>query len=220
MAATHENIEEIMNRVEDVDDAQAAVEAKKEAVEIQQQQQLDTVDIVEKEENSQSPRLASTEGQQASLPASLATSGSSEKELEKERKERQLREEQSFEREQSRIKTELKTWAGKNSAYLKELEKKLPTVQRKCIQVRELYDPIPEVTPEALKAELDGLEEEERIWEEEQQDCMELAELEIRDKDNTPTCLECTGYNDVEMNTQLFLQYREDAHRKMELQQQ
>ena len=69
----------------------------------------------------------------------------------------------SLERAATATKTELKAWAGKNSENLKKLEKALPGIQQRSIRFKEVCEPIAEVTPEALKAELEGLEEEERL---------------------------------------------------------
>ena len=81
----------------------------------------------------------------------------------------------SLERAATATKTELKAWAGKNSENLKKLEKALPGIQQRSIRFKEVCEPIAEVTPEALKAELEGLEEEEREWEEEQTEAMKQA---------------------------------------------
>lgn len=122
---------------------------------------------------------------------------------------------QSIERAASEVKTELKAWAGKNSEHLKELEKSLPLIQQRSIRFKEVCEPIPEVTPEALKAELDGLEEEEKEWEEEQVEAMREAEEEIQRKDNDPTLLETTGVGTYEDMKKLYLSYRKDINAKI-----
>lgn len=118
--------------------------------------------------------------------------------------------EKSIERAASETKTELKAWAGKNSENLKKLEKALPGIQQRSIRFKEVCEPIAEVTPEALKAELEGLEEEEREWEEEQTQAMKEAEEEIQMKDNDPTLLETTGVGTVEEMRRMYLSYRKD----------
>lgn len=118
--------------------------------------------------------------------------------------------EKSIERAASETKTELKAWAGKNSENLKKLEKALPGIQQRSIRFKEVCEPIAEVTPEALKAELEGLEEEEREWEEEQTQAMKEAEEEIQMKDNDPTLLETTGVGTVEEMRRMYLGYRKD----------
>lgn len=123
--------------------------------------------------------------------------------------------EKSIERAASEVKTELKAWAGKNSEHLKELERTLPSIQQRSIRFKEVCEPIPEVTPEALKAELDGLEEEEREWEEEQVEAMKEAEEEIQRKDNDPTLLETTGVGLYEDMKKLYLSYRKDINAKI-----
>ena len=116
----------------------------------------------------------------------------------------------SLERAATVTKTELKAWAGKNSENLKKLEKALPGIQQRSIRFKEVCEPIAEVTPEALKAELEGLEEEEREWEEEQTEAMKQAEEEIQMKDNDPTLLETTGVGSVEEMKKMYLSYRKD----------
>lgn len=116
----------------------------------------------------------------------------------------------SLERAATATKTELKAWAGKNSENLKKLEKALPGIQQRSIRFKEVCEPIAEVTPEALKAELEGLEEEEREWEEEQTEAMKQAEEEIQMKDNDPTLLETTGVGSVEEMKKMYLSYRKD----------
>ena len=98
----------------------------------------------------------------------------------------------SLERAATATKTELKAWAGKNSENLKKLEKALPGIQQRSIRFKEVCEPIAEVTPEALKAELEGLEE------------------EIQMKDNDPTLLETTGVGSVEEMKKMYLSYRKD----------
>ena len=116
----------------------------------------------------------------------------------KEIKKEELAFEQSIERAASEVKTELKAWAGKDSEHLRELEKSLPLIQQRSIRYKEVCEPIPEVTPEALKAELDGLEEE-----------------EIQRKDNDPTLLETTGVGSYEEMKKLYLSYRKDIKAKI-----
>ena len=118
----------------------------------------------------------------------------------------------SLERVETATKTELKAWAGKNSENLKKLEKALPGIQQRSIRFKEVCEPIAEVTPESLKAELEGLEEEEREWEEEQTEAMKQAEEEIQMKDNDPTLLETTGVGSVEEMRKMYLSYRKDIN--------
>ena len=92
--------------------------------------------------------------------------------------------EKSIQKADQEAKMELKAWAGKNSEHLIALEKALPAIQRRSIRFKEVCEPIPEVTPEALRAELEGLEEEEKEWEEEQVEAMKEAEEEIKQKDH------------------------------------
>ena len=143
--------------------------------------------------------------------ADVEESPASGKEIKKE----ELAYEQSIERAASEVKTELKAWAGKDSEHLRELEKSLPLIQQRSIRYKEVCEPIPEVTPEALKAELDGLEEEEREWEEEQVAAMKEAEEEIQRKDNDPTLLETTGVGSYEEMKKLYLSYRKDIKGKI-----
>ena len=123
--------------------------------------------------------------------------------------------EQSIKRAADEAKTELKAWAGKNSEHLAALEKSLPGIQQRSIRFKEVCEPIPEVTPEALKAELQGLEEEEKEWEEEQVEAMREAEEEIQKKDNDPTVLETTGVGSYEEMKQFYLSCRRDVAAKM-----
>ncbi|KAK8794788.1 hypothetical protein WA158_001769 [Blastocystis sp. Blastoise] len=192
-----DEFENVINKIEDQDDAQAAVNAAREAKTINDQNDADiedTNDVNDKDTNS----------------ISSNTTGITSIEKEKSN----LLEEQSIERVQAKIKGELKIWAGKNADYLKGLEKKLPSIQQKCIELREVNDPIPEVTPEALQMELQGLEEEEEIWEEEQKESMELAEYEVREKDRTPSSLEAINVEPIQINKEAFFMYREEAKKQ------
>ena len=123
--------------------------------------------------------------------------------------------EQSIKRAADEAKMELKAWAGKNSGHLAALEKSLPTIQQRSIRYKEACEPIPEVTPEALKAELQGLEEEEKEWEEEQVEAMREAEEEIRRKDNDPTLLETTGVGSYAEMKRFYLNCRRDVEGKI-----
>lgn len=156
------------------------------------------------------------------LAAEQATAEAKEEEKEmeeesvvSEKKEEDGAFEESIERAASEVKTELKAWAGKNSEHLRELEKSLPGIQQRSIRFKEVCEPIPEVTPEALKAELDGLEEEEREWEEEQVEAMKEAEEEIQRKDNDPTLLETTGVGSYADMERQYLSYRKDIAAKI-----
>ena len=123
--------------------------------------------------------------------------------------------EQSIRRAEQETKTELKAWAGKNSEHLAALEKALPGIQQRSIRFKEVCEPIPEVTPEALRAELEGLEEEEREWEEEQVEAMKEAEEEIKQKDNDPTLLETTGVMSIKEMARMYASYRKDINVKI-----
>lgn len=151
---------------------------------------------------------------QAAVQAAAETQREAQLDQEEEASEAPVEEkngfEKSIERAASETKTELKAWAGKNSENLKKLEKALPGIQQRSIRFKEVCEPIAEVTPEALKAELEGLEEEEREWEEEQTQAMKEAEEEIQMKDNDPTLLETTGVGTVEEMRRMYLSYRKD----------
>ena len=123
--------------------------------------------------------------------------------------------EQSIRRAADEAKTELKAWAGKNSENLAALEKSLPAIQQRSIRYKEVCEPIPEVTPEALKAELQGLEEEEKEWEEEQVEAMREAEEEIQRKDNDPTLLETTGVTSYAEMKRFYVGCRRDVEAKI-----
>lgn len=124
--------------------------------------------------------------------------------------------EKSIQKADQEAKTELKAWAGKNSEHLIALEKALPAIQRRSIRFKEVCEPIPEVTPEALRAELEGLEEEEKEWEEEQVEAMKQAEEEIKQKDQDPTPLEATGVGTVSEMAKAYASYRKDIKGKIE----
>ena len=124
--------------------------------------------------------------------------------------------EKSIQKADQEAKTELKAWAGKNSEHLIALEKALPAIQRRSIRFKEVCEPIPEVTPEALRAELEGLEEEEKEWEEEQVEAMKQAEEEIKQKDLDPTPLEATGVGTVSEMAKAYASYRKDIKGKIE----
>ena len=79
-----------------------------------------------------------------------------------------------------------------------------------------MCEPIPEVTPEALRAELEGLEEEEKEWEEEQVEAMKQAEEEIKQKDLDPTPLEATGVGTISEMAKAYASYRKDIKGKIE----
>ena len=100
---------------------------------------------------------------QAAVQAAAETQREAQLDQEEEASEAPVEEkngfEKSIERAASETKTELKAWAGKNSENLKKLEKALPGIQQRSIRFKEVCEPIAEVTPEALKAELEGLEE-------------------------------------------------------------
>ena len=145
---------------------------------------------------------------QAAVQAAAETQREAQLDQEEEASEAPVEEkngfEKSIERAASETKTELKAWAGKNSENLKKLEKALPGIQQRSIRFKEVCEPIAEVTPEALKAELEGLEEEE------QTQAMKEAEEEIQMKDNDPTLLETTGVGTVEEMRRMYLSYRKD----------
>lgn len=122
--------------------------------------------------------------------------------------------EKSIQKADQEAKTELKAWAGKNSEHLIALEKALPAIQRRSIRFKEVCEPIPEVTPEALRAELEGLEEEEKEWEEEQVEAMKQAEEEIKQKDQDPTPLEATGVGTISEMAKAYASYRKDIKGK------
>lgn len=124
--------------------------------------------------------------------------------------------EKSIQKADQEAKTELKAWAGKNSEHLIALEKALPAIQRRSIRFKEVCEPIPEVTPEALRAELEGLEEEEKEWEEEQVEAMKQAEEEIKQKDLDPTPLEATGVGTISEMAKAYASYRKDIKGKIE----
>lgn len=124
--------------------------------------------------------------------------------------------EKSIQKADQEAKTELKAWAGKNSEHLIALEKALPAIQRRSIRFKEVCEPIPEVTPEALRAELEGLEEEEKEWEEEQVEAMKQAEEEIKQKDQDPTPLEATGVGTISEMAKAYASYRKDIKGKIE----
>ena len=124
--------------------------------------------------------------------------------------------EKSIQKADQEAKTELKAWAGKNSEHLIALEKALPAIQRRSIRFKEVCEPIPEVTPEALRAELEGLEEEEKEWEEEQVEAMKQAEEEIKQKDLDPTPLEATGVGTISEMAKTYASYRKDIKGKIE----
>ena len=124
--------------------------------------------------------------------------------------------EKSIQKADQEAKTELKAWAGKNSEHLIALEKALPAIQRRSIRFKEVCEPIPEVTPEALRAELEGLEEEEKEWEEEQVEAMKQAEEEIKQKDQDPTPLEATGVGTISEMAKAYASYRKDIEGKIE----
>ena len=124
--------------------------------------------------------------------------------------------EKSIQKADQEAKTELKAWAGKNSEHLIALEKALPAIQRRSIRFKEVCEPIPEVTPEALRAELEGLEEEEKEWEEEQVEAMKEAEEEIKQKDQDPTPLEATGVGTIAEMAKVYAGYRKDIKVKIE----
>ena len=124
--------------------------------------------------------------------------------------------EKSIQKADQETKTELKAWAGKNSEHLIALEKALPAIQRRSIRFKEVCEPIPEVTPEALRAELEGLEEEEKEWEEEQVEAMKEAEEEIKQKDQDPTPLEATGVGTISEMAKIYANYRKDIKGKIE----
>ena len=124
--------------------------------------------------------------------------------------------EKSIQKADQEAKTVLKAWAGKNSEHLIALEKALPAIQRRSIRFKEVCEPIPEVTPEALRAELEGLEEEEKEWEEEQVEAMKQAEEEIKQKDQDPTPLEATGVGTISEMAKAYASYRKDIKGKIE----
>lgn len=124
--------------------------------------------------------------------------------------------EKSIQKADQEAKMELKAWAGKNSEHLIALEKALPAIQRRSIRFKEVCEPIPEVTPEALRAELEGLEEEEKEWEEEQVEAMKEAEEEIKQKDQDPTPLEATGVGTISEMAKMYASFRKDIKGKIE----
>lgn len=190
-----------LSAVEDSNDALAAQRATAEASALESE--VDRIDEVE-------GGLDANAGSHAGSNAGLGSGNASNTE-------KQAAEfEKSIQKADQEAKTELKAWAGKNSEHLIALEKALPAIQRRSIRFKEVCEPIPEVTPEALRAELEGLEEEEKEWEEEQVEAMKQAEEEIKQKDQDPTPLEATGVGTISEMAKAYASYRKDIKGKIE----
>ena len=190
-----------LSAVEDSNDALAAQRATAEASALESE--VERIDEVE----------GGLDANAGSHAGSNAGSGSGNAE----NAEKQAAEfEKSIQKADQEAKTELKAWAGKNSEHLIALEKALPAIQRRSIRFKEVCEPIPEVTPEALRAELEGLEEEEKEWEEEQVEAMKQAEEEIKQKDLDPTPLEATGVGTISEMAKAYASYRKDIKGKIE----
>lgn len=189
-----------LSAVEDSNDALAAQRATAEASALESE--VERIDEVE-------GGLDANAGSNAGLGSGNASNASNA--------EKQAAEfEKSIQKADQEAKTELKAWAGKNSEHLIALEKALPAIQRRSIRFKEVCEPIPEVTPEALRAELEGLEEEEKEWEEEQVEAMKQAEEEIKQKDQDPTPLEATGVGTISEMAKAYASYRKDIKGKIE----
>lgn len=189
-----------LSAVEDSNDALAAQRATAEASALESE--VERIDEVE-------GGLDANAGSNAGLGSGNASNASNA--------EKQAAEfEKSIQKADQEAKTELKAWAGKNSEHLIALEKALPAIQRRSIRFKEVCEPIPEVTPEALRAELEGLEEEEKEWEEEQAEAMKQAEEEIKQKDLDPTPLEATGVGTISEMAKAYASYRKDIKGKIE----
>lgn len=190
-----------LSAVEDSNDALAAQRATAEASALESE--VDRIDEVE-------GGLDANAGSNAGCNAGSGSGNASNAE-------KQAAEfEKSIQKADQEAKTELKAWAGKNSEHLIALEKALPAIQRRSIRFKEVCEPIPEVTPEALRAELEGLEEEEKEWEEEQVEAMKQAEEEIKQKDQDPTPLEATGVGTISEMAKAYASYRKDIKGKIE----
>lgn len=193
-----------LSAVEDSNDALAAQRATAEASALESE-----VDRIDEVEGGLDANAGSNAGSNAGLGSGNASNASNA--------EKQAAEfEKSIQKADQEAKTELKAWAGKNSEHLIALEKALPAIQRRSIRFKEVCEPIPEVTPEALRAELEGLEEEEKEWEEEQVEAMKQAEEEIKQKDQDPTPLEATGVGTISEMAKAYASYRKDIKGKIE----
>ena len=148
---------------------------------------------------------------QAAAAASAEATALAEEEEEEEKENI----EESFRRAEDETRIELKALAGKDSEHMAAMEKALPMIQQRSIRFKEVCEPIAEVTPQALRAELEGLEEEEREWEKDQTDAMKEAEEEIQRKDNGPTPLETTGVSSEKEMRRMYLSYRRDIDAKI-----
>ena len=193
-----------LSAVEDSNDALAAQRATAEASALESE-----VERIDEVEGGLDANAGSHAGSNAGLGSGNASNASNA--------EKQAAEfEKSIQKADQEAKTELKAWAGKNSEHLIALEKALPAIQRRSIRFKEVCEPIPEVTPEALRAELEGLEEEEKEWEEEQVEAMKQAEEEIKQKDQDPTPLEATGVGTISEMAKAYASYRKDIKGKIE----
>lgn len=193
-----------LSAVEDSNDALAAQRATAEASALESE-----VERIDEVEGGLDANAGSNAGSNAGLGSGNASNASNA--------EKQAAEfEKSIQKADQEAKTELKAWAGKNSEHLIALEKALPAIQRRSIRFKEVCEPIPEVTPEALRAELEGLEEEEKEWEEEQVEAMKQAEEEIKQKDLDPTPLEATGVGTISEMAKAYASYRKDIKGKIE----
>lgn len=192
-----------LSAVEDSNDALAAQRATAEASALESE--VERIDEVE-------GGLDANAGSNADSGSGNASNASNASNAEKQAAEF----EKSIQKADQEAKTELKAWAGKNSEHLIALEKALPAIQRRSIRFKEVCEPIPEVTPEALRAELEGLEEEEKEWEEEQVEAMKQAEEEIKQKDQDPTPLEATGVGTISEMAKAYASYRKDIKGKIE----
>lgn len=194
-----------LSAVEDSNDALAAQRATAEASALESE-----VDRIDEVEGGLDANAGSHAGSNTGSNAGSGSGNASNAE-------KQAAEfEKSIQKADQEAKTELKAWAGKNSEHLIALEKALPAIQRRSIRFKEVCEPIPEVTPEALRAELEGLEEEEKEWEEEQVEAMKQAEEEIKQKDQDPTPLEATGVGTISEMAKAYASYRKDIKGKIE----
>lgn len=194
-----------LSAVEDSNDALAAQRATAEASALESE-----VERIDEVEGGLDANAGSNTGSNAGSHAGSGSGNASNAE-------KQAAEfEKSIQKADQEAKTELKAWAGKNSEHLIALEKALPAIQRRSIRFKEVCEPIPEVTPEALRAELEGLEEEEKEWEEEQVEAMKQAEEEIKQKDQDPTPLEATGVGTISEMAKAYASYRKDIKGKIE----
>ena len=197
-----------LSAVEDSNDALAAQRATAEASALESE-----VERIDEVEGGLDANAGSNTGSNA---GSNAGSGSGNASNASNAEKQAAEFEKSIQKADQEAKTELKAWAGKNSEHLIALEKALPAIQRRSIRFKEVCEPIPEVTPEALRAELEGLEEEEKEWEEEQVEAMKQAEEEIKQKDLDPTPLEATGVGTISEMAKAYASYRKDIKGKIE----